>query len=313
MRRRTALSALWLAALVPAAPALAGPWGLQPGEWFSEFRSGVFTADSWHNDDGDRGPLFDGGVVEDRTLVAYNELGWRKRTSFLLAVPAKSITRRASTRPFERTETGLGDMRVGFRHHLANGPTALALELEWKAPMGYDRHFRATHQDSIRCGEATGNGDSLNVDCLRQSVSPRLGEGQQDVSLMLQLGTSLPALRGYAHAGGGYRYRFDAPADQIVGNAELGVWVTRSLLLAGHYEGELAIGDGNLPVDEVNRHRAGPRIVYRLDDQVDLIVSSLHTALARNAFHTDQVFVGIAFKQSSLNRFQGALGTLREP
>jgi hypothetical protein len=300
-------------ALALAVPAYAGSWGLKPGEWSSTFQAGAFTASSWHDDDGERSPLFGGGTIEERTLTAINELGWRRNLTFVLGVPAKSVTRRGTALPIQESATGLGDALIGLRYQLANGGVALALQADWKAPLGYDRHLLATHQDSVLSGDASGNGDSLDVVRLRQTSPPRLGEGQQDLGLALALGLSLPRLHGYLEASGGYRYRFDEPADQIVGGAEFGVWVTRSLLIAGRYQGEMAVGDGNLPEDAVDRHRAGPRIVYRVDDGLDLIAGSLHTAQAHNALHTDEIYVGLAFKQSSLSRYQGALGTRRSP
>jgi len=307
------LSTLCLVVLAGARSASAGAWNLSPGDWYSEFRAGVFTADSWHNGEGTRSSLYDGGLLQQRSLTSYNELGWKKHTSFILSIPAQSLTRRDGIGLLDRTETGLGDAIVGFRYRLASGSSALALELDWKAPLGYNRNLLATHQDSIRCGDASGNGDSLRQDCLRQTVAPRLGEGQQDVSLLVRAGYGLPGFHGYVDLSGGYRYRFDAPADQIVGGAEVGFWLTRALLIGGRYQGEVAVGTGNLPIDEVDRHLAGPLLVYRVDDNLDVQVSSMHTASAKNAYHTDEIFVGVAFKQTRLNRFQGLLGGTRAP
>jgi protein XagA len=313
MSRRAISFVPFLLVLVSVAPVSAGPWGLAPGQWYSEFRGSLFTADSWHNDAGDRLGLYGGGTVEQRTLVSYNELGWKKKTSFILGVPVKSISRRESPGSFQRTETGLGDALIGFRYQIKNGPTAVSIQADWKAPLGYNRHVLATHQDSIRAGDASGNGDSLNVDFLRQTVPQRLGEGQQDLGIGIGVGKSLPGIHAYAQAFGGYRYRFDDPADQFVTNAEVGFWLTRAFLLGGRYEGEIATGKGNVKSDEVTRHRVGPKLLYRIDDSVDLFVESMHTARANNAFHTDEIFVGAAFKRSTLDRLQGALGTLASP
>jgi hypothetical protein len=307
------LSTLLLVVPAGARRATAGAWSLAPGDWYSEFRAGVFTADSWHDENGTRSGLFGGGLVQQRSLISYNELGWKKHTSVVLAVPAQSLTRRDGIGRLDRTETGLGDATVGFRYRLANAASAFAIELDWKAPLGYNRHLLATHQDSIRCGDASGNGDSLRQDCLRQTVAPRLGEGQQDVSLLLRAGYAFVPLRAYVDLSGGYRYRFDAPADQIVGGAEVGFWLTRMLMVGGRYQGEIAAGSGNLPIDEIDRHLVGPLLIYRVDDNLDVQVSSMHTASAKNAYHTDEIFVGVAFKQTRLNRLQGLLGGTRAP
>lgn len=313
MRRAVPCAWLVATAMLLSMPCSADSWGLAPGEWYSELRGGSFTADSWHNEDGDRQSLFGGGTVEDRTLLAYNEFGWHPHLAFIIGVPAKSLTRRGTSLPVLRTESGLGDALIGFKWNFANGATAIAVQADWKAPLGYNRHVLATHQDSVISGDASGNGDSLDVARLRQASPPRLGDGQQDLGISLLIGKQLPGLRGYVEASGGYRHRFDDPADQVVGGAELGFWLTPALLLAGRYEGEAAMGEGSRVQDEVDHHRVGPRIVFRVDDTLDLIAGSLHTAAARNAFHTDEIYVGMAFKQSSLSRFQGAFGTRRSP
>ena len=54
-------------------------------------------------------------------------------------------------------------------------------------------------------------------------------------------------------------------------------------------------------------------VVYRLDSGMDVFFSSLHTALARNALHTDRFYVGVAFKKTGLDRLQGYLGGTKGP
>ena len=45
----------------------------------------------------------------------------------------------------------------------------------------------------------------------------------------------------------------------------------------------------------------------------DVIASTLHTMSAKNALHTDEVFVGLAFRQNKLDRLQGFLGGGSKP
>jgi len=321
MRAHPALPALLMTVVLAALSrtAGAGAWNLAPGEYYSEFRSGFFSADTYHNPNGDRLTLFGGGLQEERSLLSYTELGWKKRVSFILGIPARSVVRRfgsGADTSYRPAATGLADGLVGFRYGLVNGKTALAIELDWKPPLGYDRSqylSLRSHADSVRYGDTNGDGDSLDVNRMRQSGTPRLGDGQQDLTLALHVGTALPFMRGFFQASGGYRYRFEDPADQIVASADLGVWILPSLMLAGRYQGEIAANEEGLPTADPDRHLAGPMLLYRVDDRLDVFASSLHTAMANNALHTDEIFVGVAFKNTKLNRQQGFLGGLAGP
>jgi hypothetical protein len=193
---------------------------------------------------------------------------------------------------------------------LHEGATAVAFQLDWKAPLGYERNRFLSHADSVAAGDSNGDGDSLETARARQLGSPVLGDGQQDVAMVFHVGTRLPRLPGFVQASYGYKVRFEAPRDQIVTTADLGLWLRRNLMLAGRYQGEIAVGVGD---DPDSRTRVGPQLVYRVDDHLDLVVASLHTAAARRALHTDEVFIGVAFRQNKLNRLQGFLGNSSNP
>lgn len=295
----------------------AGAWSLAPGEFYTEIRSGWFSSDTYHDQDGDRRFLAGGGLWEQRRLLSYTELGWKPKLSFVLGIPVESVSRRFGTGSPQTltTATGIGDGLLALRYRLTNGRSGAALELGWKPPLGYERDRFLSHADSAvaaaAAGDTDGDFDSLDVNVARQIGSPVLGDGQQDVTLSLLLGRAVR--RGFVQVGGGYRYRFEDPKDQIVLSADLGLWVTRSLLLAGRYEGMMAAGEGDRPTDEPEHHRFGPTLVYRLDDHMDLFVATMHTAAATNALHTDEVHVGFAFRQTKLNRLQGFLGGTAAP
>lgn len=316
MSARTRWSALSIAIplLVASSTVVhAGPWSLAPGEFYTEIRSGWFSSDTYHDQDGNRRFLAGGGLWEQRGLLSYTEFGWKPRLSFVLGIPVESVSRRfgAASPQTLPTTTGIGDGLVGLRYRLTNGRSAAALELGWKPPFGYERERFLSHTDSVLAGDTNGDGDSLDANVARQIGSPVLGDGQQDVTLSLLFGRAVR--RGFVQVGGGYRYRFEEPKDQIVLSADLGLWVTRSVLLAGRYEGVMAAGDGDRPTDEPEHHRVGPMLVYRVDDHMDLFVATMHTAAATNALHTDEVHVGFAFRQTKLNRLQGFLGGTAAP
>ena len=318
MSARAALSAVLfaIAVLLASTPsARAGAWSLAPGEYYSELRGGGFSSDHYYDQDGTKLPLARGGVWEERSLTSYTELGWKKKVSFVLEIPAVSVTRRfglAAGGTTVPTATGLGDVTVGFRWKLANERRAAALELDWKAPLGYEKDQFLTHADSVEAGSTPANPDLLDENVAHQVGSPVLGDGQNDVTLSLQLGTALGQW-GFLQAGGGYRYRFENPGNQVVGSADVGWWLARDLLVAGCYRGETTIEDMHVPSSKPIRHRVGPMLVYRVDERLDLILATMHTAAAQNALHTDEVFVGVAFRHTKLNRLQGFLGGSSKP
>jgi hypothetical protein len=329
MNARAASSVALLALLLLAAAprAQAGPWSLAPGEYYTQFLGGWSSSDGYHDAVGGRRFLVKGGLLEERSLLSYTEMGWKKKVSFVLGIPLRSVTRRfgaAGNQASLPTTTGLADGLIGFRYRLANGHSAAALEIDWKAPLSYDSGLRLTRKDSLLAGDANGDGDSLNGNEVRQLSRPTLGDGQNDVTISLHLGTQLTG-RGFVQMAGGYRYRFQEPKDQVVLSGDLGLWLTRSLMIAGRYDGVVTSDDltskpgqelfgvGSDPADRLVRHRAGPMLIYRIDDHMDLIVNTMHTVTAKNALHTDEVYVGVAFRQTKLNRLQGFLGNLSNP
>ena len=336
MSARAASSALVLfllviAALVPSA--YAGPWQLAPGEYYSELRSGLFSADTYHDGDGNR--LLLGGRWEERSSLWHTELGWKKRLSVAFTVPYTSVTLQRNANPFySATNTGLGDLRLGARYALKQpGATALALELAWSAPLGY-RQGQYTPLDGLAAERDSGAWAPFNY-ARRYS---RLGDGRQALSLALLYGSAL-GRRGFLQLSGGAEYRYLMIAQAKPGSvlmtvtgartsdplqassyfgtvsADLGIWVSRSLLFGGRYQGKmLASTNGDEEVElERELHLAGPFLLWRVDDRLDLMAGSWSTARVKNALHYDQYYVALTFKQTKLNRLQGFLGGTKAP
>uniref|UniRef100_A0A832I667 Transporter n=1 Tax=Eiseniibacteriota bacterium TaxID=2212470 RepID=A0A832I667_UNCEI len=316
MRRRIA-AYLVLAAAAALSPstARAEAWVLAPGEFTWDVRGSLFSADDFHGTSGDRATLTLGGLHEQRTLRLGGEVGWKKRVAFFAHAPIVSATRRLGDGG-EWTDTGFGDLVTGLRLQLgARGASALALEASWKAPLGYSTALRVprSYAADLEADLGAGLEPADRIHLVRNAAPPRFGDGQQDLQGLLWWGAALPGVSGVVELGGGYRARLDAPADQMLGRARLGLWLGGSLLVAGLYEGEIAAGDGDTPADEITQHLAGPLVVWRVDDGIDVFAGSLHTAAAENALHRDQFYAGLALRQSGLHRLQGLTGTTKRP
>jgi Putative MetA-pathway of phenol degradation len=296
-------SSILIAVLVATArvrQAQADPWLLAPGDHYSAIGGSYFSADSYHSSEGTRMPLDGGGLHEEKSLFSYNEFGWSKGRTLILGFPFKSVTQRGGS-PADgngRTETGFGDLQLGVRVGLREGPSALSIEADWLPPLGYDRYLK-----------------------------PPLGDGASSLQGRLQYGAPIGS-RGFYELEGGYRMYIDklAPTNQTLTGATLGFWVGKSVLLAGNYQGHIggaskdtswtALPGAAVPGttnDQVTTHLVGPMLLYRVDDRFDVIIGSMHTASAKNAFHMDQLYVSLALKQSRLSRLQGLAGTTRNP
>jgi len=324
--RRTAAALLASATLTLASPTRAGtpaggvPWVLKPGEFYSELGGSVYAANSFFDDDKNRPPL--NGKLDERALVSYNELGWKKKATLWFAVPfvSRGFTRFSGG---TSTSTGLGDLDLGVRYRLKGGSAPVSLAFGWTAPLGANRKlFPGTDGD--------GGTDPA-------SYPPYSLSNASDTSLYFNQG--LQSLRAgvafggrawksaFWTAGGEYRYRFleflssdpsSHNASFIGADASLGWWVQRSLLVTGLFQGEWVMNqsenyDRDLAADrDPERLLAGVRATWRVDDRMDVFAGSWHVTSGANVIHYDQYYFGIAWRQSSLSRYAGAYGGTKE-
>jgi hypothetical protein len=236
--------------------------------------------------------------------------------SAIISVPFVSVPRISAHDDVDKTATGLGDMTAGLKWRLkGKGNNVVSFEADWMGPLGYESTVRLT-QAQITAYDTTiakglSPGDSANF--MRQVAGPHIGEGNQNLQGLLRVGMAFPDINAFLDVAGGYRYRYDAPADQILLGANYGMWFGKQWLVVGTYTGMIASGSGETKADEYTEHRVGFRAVYRVDDHMDVFAGSQHTARAENAYHRNEIFVGLAMKQTSLNRLQGLLGGTRNP
>jgi hypothetical protein len=329
MSARAAASALFLIALtVPAfhGPAQAGPWLPARGEYSADLRGTLFTADTYRNDDGDRFPL--GGTWEERSLGATVEMGWKKTYSLVLGAPFVSATAKQGS--LSRTDSGLEDLLLGVRYGVKQGPSAVAVELDWKTPLGYSRTGSLLSHQVREVGGAPE--DSL------------VTGGLQTLTLSLLCGGPIKD-RGFWQLGAGFGRRFlsfsgadgkhvtdvlvhrtlrpdtlvrgvDQAAElwthRLALSADAGWWFGRGLLIGGRYAGTVGLSHGDLYPDRTE-HLVGPFILYRVDERLDVSAGSWSTFVGRSVLHRDEFYAAITFKQTHLNRLQGFLGGTKAP
>ena len=326
LRRIVAVAFLASATLMLASLSHAGipegatPWVLKPGEFYSEVYGSVFAANTFLDNNNERPPL--NGKLDQRELVSYNELGWKKSATIWIAVP---FANRGFTRfsGGTSTSTGLGDIDLGIRKRLRGGETPMSLALGWTAPLGGNRKlFPGIDGD--------GGTDPTKYPPYSPSdasdTSLYFNQGLQSLRAGLDFGGH--AWKGaFWTAGGEFRYRFleflstnkSSHNARFVGaNASLGWWVQRSLLLTGVFQGEWLTSqsenyDQDLEADKApKRILAGIRATWRVDDRMDVFAGSAHVVNGQNVIHYDQYYFGIAWRQSSLSRYAGAYGGTKE-
>jgi hypothetical protein len=311
MSARFAKGSPWLLAsiltLLGCGTARASAWVLAPGEFYSEVRGSYASSKNFFDATGERPGLGGGGSFDTRSMRWSSELGWKKRMSFRIDLPFRSVSRQYAA-DAEFTTTGLSDLVVGVKYRIMNG---LSLEADWKAPLGYNRSLYPALLDSAETG-----GSHAPQGHTRALYYPGFGDGRQDIAGMLQFGTAIRPLQAFFEVGGGYRKRIDGfkgdlePQDEVLASADLGWWIGHSVMLAGNYLGRFESSSARFPVKE---HRVGPEILYRVDDGIDVFAGSFHTASGENVLHTDQYYVGVAAKKSGLDRLKGFLGSTKRP
>ena len=293
MRARFAKCSPWLLCslltnlmLLLAGAAVAQPWVMSPNEFHSDIRGRFFSTETYLDDSGERPVLANGGVYEARSIVWSTELGWKKHMSFKFDIPFESVT--TQYRPdVEASRAGLSDLLVGFKYALATGSTALSLEADWKAPLGYNKR-----------------------------LVPALGNGQQEAIGRVHLGRTFEGLGAFVQLAGGYRAQLERyddpehPQDNILLGADLGWWVSRSVLVSGSYRGRMESNQATTPA---TAHLVGPQVLYRVDQYLDVFAGSMHTASGKNVLHVDQFYAGVATKRTGLGRLQGFLGGTKGP
>ena len=187
---------------------------------------------------------------------------------------------------FQKSDAGLQELGLGFHFGTALGGRGFL-----EASVGYAYRYMAFGGHRV---EQLGDLYHIAADSLRVLVP-----GVLDTTVAV-------------HGVVGFKASPGTWANRVHLSADLGVWVSPSFMAGGRYRGLWTVANGPL-VPQTTRHLAGPLVLYRLDDRLDMFAGSWSTASGKNTLHFDQVYVGIAFHHATLNRLQGFLGGKQSP
>lgn len=194
------------AAMLFPVTAQAGAWTAPKGAIYSKSAINYFSTTERFGDNLDGFERF-----RDVNFTYYTEYGIRDDLTFFGSAAVKDL--RNTTNGVTTDNFGVGDVDLGLRYRLVDGPFIVSVQGLFKAPFLYD-----------------------------EDAALPLGNGQIDVEGRLLIGKSLGKL-GYFGAEAGYRYRADAPVDEFRYLVEYGFDLNQDIYLRTKLDGTLGLGD----------------------------------------------------------------------
>lgn len=191
-----------------APKAIAGAWVPEVGSGYNKLAFSDFEATNFF------GSNESFNEFEGQNTSLYIEQGIAKNLAVTLNTLYQEIEQIDSD-DFRTSNTGFGDLEVGFRYNLVNGPYVLSTALTFKLPNLYNEN------------------DELP-----------LGNGQEDYEARLLFGKSLNRY-GYFGLETGYRYRTSSPSDEIRYLVEYGFSATKNLYFRTKLDGIASVGNAD--------------------------------------------------------------------
>jgi len=193
----------------------AGAWTAKEGESYHKLSVNIFDTNERF---GDELPDFEN--FRDYNVTYYGEIGLQDDLTFFASVPFKDLQNTSAG--ITTNNSGIGDVDVGLRYRLANGPFIVSLQGLVKAPIFYDED------------------DELP-----------LGNGQTDLEGRLLVGRSL-GKAGYFGLEAGYRFRAQEPVDEFRYLVEYGVDLSSELYVRAKLDGTIALGSASIATESAN-------------------------------------------------------------
>ena len=202
--------------LLSVSPCFAGAWTMQKGKLYDRFSLNYYFADDNFNGDGDRTDFPDNGDFQDFHASNYIEYGLTDRITVINSICYKYLDQ--DNNNSDTKSNGIGDIDLGVKFRLSEGSLGvLSVQGLSKIPEAYDKNAELP-----------------------------LGNGQYDFELRLLYGRSLyPHIPGYCNFEIGYRWRLDAPADELRYLAEFGMDFTKQLYARVKLDGIYSMHNGS--------------------------------------------------------------------
>lgn len=200
---------------------------------------------------------------------------------------------------FNRHEVGPADLLLAARYRLGEGRLPAALQLQLKAPMGYDKPAGTVENGKV-------------VDDVA------LGDGQLDVAASVLLGYAFPS-RTFVRMDAGYRLRLGGAGDEVIGMLKLGQMLPGNVLVfvesraSYHVQQGDVLGttvvtiDPDAPVSPNNMEERDRRLqrdmvlagaggLWRITPTVEMQVGYVTPAWSRNLAVTHTVYVSMGVR-----------------
>lgn len=217
MKKRMHLSlVVMLMVVTSATSALAGAWTANQGAFYDKVAFNYYYSHQTFDSNGNRNGTPNNGKFTDYNLSNYFEYGLIENLTVINSLAYKWLENDERT---VRTEGyGVGDVDLGLRYKLLDSEKIgiVSSQLLVKIPGGY-----------------------------KTSDPLPLGNGQYDTELRLLYGRSLyPMIPGYGNVEIGYRWRAEAPSDEIRYLIEFGVDVTKEFYTRAKLDGIISVDNG---------------------------------------------------------------------
>jgi hypothetical protein len=199
-----------------ATASFAGAWTAKQYAYYDKASFNYYYSHETFNSSGSRGGTLKNGKFTDYNIRNYFEYGLLDNLTLINSLAYKWLENEDNS--LRTKGYGLGDVDLGLRYKLLDSDKIgiVSSQLLVKIPGPYDKN------------------DALP-----------LGNGQFDTELRLQYGRSLyPLIPGYGNVEIGYRWRAEAPSDEIRYLIEFGVDVTKDFYTRAKLDGTLSVDNG---------------------------------------------------------------------
>ena len=267
-----ALACLVLAATPPRLSA--GAWSQEKGSLYLKFSGISYSSDEIYNDMGDRQPMGE----ENESFAGsqgflYAEYGLGDRLTAIAQANAGVLV--SENRLVHKQTTGIGDVDIGARYQLTDGPVVLSPLLTFKIPTGY-------HAD----------------------YDPPFGTGKIDAEVRFLAARSLYPLPLYIGLEGGYRVRGGEYSNQVPWFAEAGVTPNPRLFMKAYVEGkdtrvsgdteDLGVVGASVQVSEGDFTKAGLNVAWNVQGPFWVDVLAERTIAGENIGAGTSLGIGLS-------------------